>query len=1094
MAAVALPVLAAKALGTTVGAATGASAFAVLAASVLGSYVDSTVLLPRLLKDKESDEAKNIQISGLDEGDPHSYAIGPRTRMPGFLYWTPETPRFTPADEGGKGGGSSKSGSSERYNSDGVYVVSRTGIDDNNGDAYPSTTSLRRVWLDGKLRYLNSSASRSSSDNWEVYESVENDGGFVSLVYTIQGKSVDPPPGSNPEQYTFEDRFIPGERIRGANSIGAPGLGPLFGDYIEFDDNNTTARPFKLLGSGFLFDGRPFLQLEWQYYDDRSLWRRLTVPFGETGPRYSLNPAFYGEGVSTNTASGVVAGNRVRFSAFTSQAWTGPLGTTPASTPGGIQNRGYSQYAGFGGNALTLFQTYRSFDQGLATSFSARNGTETTAPAVIVREEVASPALTSFASLVIDNLLLRDFGNRMPNVEVELPQDSADVPIADAIYRILCVHHDLPANKIDLSELEDSGIEVSGYWWSAPFGPEVLQPLVIAYDLTMIELEGKLVFRRRVDNPEYLIPDEDLGVEFYKDGKYFSVSEKGRVEHVIETTVTYTDRDAGMSKGSQVFRRPDLFEGNTQTIDLSRLTLSSSEARNIAQRATWQASMFKQELTISLGPKWGMLAAGDILNFTVYGKSWRMVVTEVTRGVDGRVECEGYADDGVVEDMPLLATDLGGAPSGKGSTYVPPDTKAVAMDIGPLTLQDALTPGLYLAGCAKLFGADWRGGTWAQSQGTPIETTNLPPYNTIDNTFSESVVGTLVSDLPSGVPDLVNTLEGPVFIRIMNGELESAPDIENVYDREYLMYIDGEVIGYEKVELVPDPEYGGPLYQLTGQVLRGLYNTEHLIGVHPAGSPVALLVLSQIKRVEVPADAIDNTELRYALHPASTDTPVYDSEEYGFDVIHPRGIEEGSFGEGLNAGANGRPYPPSHLRSSSELTVSNIDFWRFASISYEVGDRVRTADSSGEQYAWECTVAHSPVETENSFGDDHYPPNEAGSGTPYWVLIDPSPRDIRVKWNFRTPVPIAGLPATSADTLRGVTTFTVRVYNTEGNPPGESEDPVREVRDIFATNYLYTDAQQEEDGVTSGRFWLEVRADTDYMTSEWTAGAIPNDV
>lgn len=1093
MAAVALPVLAAKALGTTVGAATGGSAFAVLAASVIGSYVDSTFLLPRLLRDKDTDEAKNIQISGLDEGDPHSYAIGPRTRMPGFLYWTPETPRFTPAEEGGKGGGSSKSGTSERYNSDGVYVVSRTGIDGNTGDAYPSTTQLRRVWLDGKLRYFSDSAARSSSLGWEIYESVENDGGYVSLVYTIQGKTVAGPPGQNPQQYTFEDRFVPGERIRGSGSVVVGELGPLLQDNVRYEDGSITPRPFKLLGSGFLADGRPYLQIEWEYWSDESLWRRLSVGFGETGPRYSLNPDFYQ--VSSNfEGSGVVAGNRVLFDAFADQTWASPLGTTPAATSTGVQERGYASQAHANLLGVVIFQQYRSFDQGLATAFGVRNGTETTAPSVIVREEVDSPALTSFTSLVIDNLLLRDFGNRMPNVEVEVAQDSDSLPIDQAIYRILCVHHDLPANKLDVTALEGTGITVDGYWWSAPFGPEVLQPLVIAYDLTMIELEGKLVFRRRVDNPEYTVPEEDLGVEFYNDGKYFAVSEKGRADQVVETTVTYTDLDAGMSKGSQVFRRPDLFEGNIQTIDLSRLSLTAREAREIAQRTTWQASMFKQELSLSLGPKWGILSAGDVLNFTVYGKSWRMVVTEVTRGVDGRVECEGYSDDGIVEDMPTLNTDLGGAPGGKGITYVPADTKVVAMDIGPLSLQDALTPGLYLAGCAKLFGADWRGGTWSQSVGTPIDTTTLPEYSTIDTTFSESVVGTLVSNFPTGSPDLVNTLQEPVLIRVMHGELESAPDIENVYDREYLMYIDGEVIAYEKVELVPDPEYGGPLYQLTGRVLRGLYNTEHLISLHQAGSPVVAITRSQIERVEVTADAIDNTELRYALSPSATSTPVYDSEEYGFDVIHPRGFEEASGGEGLNAGANGRPFPPSHIRSSSELTVSNLDFWTFGSILYNVGDRVRTVDGAGLQVAWVCRIQHSPAETETNTGDDHYPPNEDPINSPYWELLDPQPRDIRIKWNFRTPVPIAGLPTTTAETLRGVTTFTVRIYNTNGNPPSEADAPARIIRDIFATEYLYTDAQQDEDGVTSGRVWVELRADTDYMTSEWAEGPIPNDV
>lgn len=1097
MASLILPQLALAVTGATaatLSTATAATQAAVAAAAVIGSYIDSTFLLPRLLRDKDSDQVKNLQITGLDEGDPHAYAIGRYNRMGSFLYYQPKVPRFVKGREGGKGGGSSKRGTPDKYYSDGVFVLTRTGIDTNVEpfDRYPITPLLSRIWLDGKLRYYSDDAARSESALWEIYESVENDGGFVSLNYTIQGKYA---PGSpelssqNITDYGFENRFRPGQRIRFEGTAEVANVGnpdynttaALLGDNRRLSDGDPTARDLKIVSAGTLFDGRPYLQVEWQYYFDSSIYE------DRNGERH--NGPFYGTGPGIQSSTpgfGTFPSARVPFGAFQRGEWSPPLGTVPSTQNGGLQDRGYLEFAGGAeGNNVIVSQVFRPFSSGLASSFRILTGEVGSNIAVIEREEGVAPSLTSFGSLVIENLDLTDFGNRLPNVEVEVAADASAIWIGEAIRRILTVYHDLDPDKLDVSQLPNT-LLVNGYWWTAPFGPQVLQPLIIAYDLSVIESDGKLTFRRRVDNPEYTIPLEDLGVGVQgsnSENKYFSVSEASRSEDVIETTVVYSDLAGGLARGEQIFRRPDLQVGKSQNFDFQRLTLSADQAREIAQRTTWQATMFKQEVSFVVGPKWGFLLPGDVVNYTAYGTAWRVVLTETTRGEDNTLSCVGYRDTGLADDMPTLDTDLGGSPIGINSTYIPPDTKVVAMNIGPLTAEDALTPGLYLAGCAKLFGADFRGGAFYQALGTPDQQGSAPSYEFIDNEFGEDLIGTLITQMPDGSADLINDSGAKFQVRLMEGEAEGAPDLPTVYEREYLMYVNGEVMAYENVSLVPDPEFGGPLYEVSGELLRGVYNTEHLIAPHPAGSTVVFIRRPELRRVEVPVDAIDLTEIRYTFPPTQGDVGTWQREEYGVDVVNPR-TASGAFasGSGFNAGANGRPFSPSHLRAAPEVSVDNLPLWEFSSTNYEVDDRVVVIDTNGDKTAYKCLIQHNPAAESNAGNGDRFPPN-----TPtYWEEVTPTPRDFRIRWNFRTPVPIAALPATTAETLRGLTTFTLRIYDqAEGTL-------LRTVADLDVTEYLYTDQQQFDDGLVDGVFYAEVRAATEYMTSEWATAELPN--
>jgi hypothetical protein len=898
------------------------------------------------------------------------------------------------------------------------------------------------------------------------------------------------------------------------NSLIPEGLSyPLLDD--REDSGNTTETPLRLVGSGVLPEGsggpagRQYVQIEWEFWRDSYVYQQ-TETFNNNGnvtsTDYYYEPEFY-QGLGITPPPNIFSGRTINFpggkipwSYWESGVWLPPMRTeTVAGTNGSVQQRGYSEDFSNGGDAPVIEQESRAFDQALARSITIRDGESAEEIGVIVSEEGPgpTPALTKFSSIVIDNLDLTDFGSRLPNLEVLVAQDPNPLTLQEAIYRICCVFHDLSPDLIDTTALEGTPERIYGYWWATPFGLDILQPLIIAYDLSVLEDSGKIVFRRRLDATVHDIPKGDLSS--VSDGKVaplLQVNEDSSVERVLTTTVKYTDRDNGYGDGSQIFTRPDLDQGRLNQIDLSRLMLTAEEARSIAQRATWQGSMYEQTVEFIVGPKWGHIRSGDFVTLTdVLDQDWRIMVTAVERGADGRMALSGYRDYGLTEEMPLLSTDDGASPIGQNAFYVPPQMVAEVLDIGPLSLDDYDTPGVYLAACAKFYGADYRGGAWYGSDQTRRinligNITRPSPYETLNaGSILESTAGVLLDPLPDGAVDVVNVLISPVRVRLFHGELENVSSIEETYDRRSLIWVNGEVISFENAELIQDTEFGYEnTYQLTGEMLRGLYNTEEKVAEHPAGSALVEIDQTTLTRVEVDTSKVDNVEHRYVAIAAAAEQPVWDEE------IDPPGLGNPT-GASTNFGANGRPFPVSNIRTIAVETGSTLDAWRFYRTSpYAVGDEVRTYDGAAGIRVFQCILEHSPV----SVGTGSYPPDDvdppAGTnsetGLPfgtYWQEL-PRDRDYLIKWNFRAPVPIPMLPTNTEQIRRTGTTFTLTIYKRETNNDLTLK---RTVNDLTEQNYTYSHQEMTLDGINPDNFHVKIRADRNYMTSPVISADLP---
>ena len=1093
------------AAGAAAGAASAGS-FAAMAAvgSIAGMYIDSAFIMPRLFKQNSDSEAKGIGITGLDEGDPHLHAMGPYNRVPGFLYWQPKKPRFVKGESGGKGGGSSKSGSADRYYSDGVYALTRTHYDENVQPAvpYPARTEVTQVWLDGKLRFIGNSALKSESQGYEIYENIENQNGKVSIIYTIQTIDAEPPGGEAYADWTLIDKFRQGLETVIDNSAQSPILqAPLFARRTTLGiEGGTAEKPLALVGVGTLGEGpngepagRQYVQFEWQYWRDRSVYVSYTqLSNGETV--YDWDETFYQMTTFTNETYIDPWGNirtrqvsrfpsgHVPYDLFLSGEWVGMLGTTPvANTGGAVQQRGNLNPANTG-PGLKVRQISRSYARNLLRDISMRDGQTSSPIGVLEAEEgPGQPTLRGHSALVIEGLDLMDFGQRMPNVEALVQQDRLPLTLGEAIYRVCCVMHDLDPEMLDVSLLEGTPERVYGYWFASPYGLDALQPLIIAYDLSVLEDSGKLVFRRRVDAPEYTIPEGDLTAQSGgRIGPVMAVREDSASTATLSTVVQYTDREGGLGEAEQIFTRPDLETGRLEQLDLTRLALTAREARAIAQRATWQSQMFEQTVEFVVGPKWGHLRSGDVVNlYDVLDQDWRVVLTAIDRGADGRLSCVGYRDYGLADEMPVLDVDVGGAPSGQNSFYAPPFMQMADLDIGPLSLSDANTPGVYLASCAKFYDSDFRGSRWYYANNSSEVQREYVPV--ADDSATECVMGVLIDPLPEAPPDTVQQL-APVRVRLYEGELESVPE-ESVFRRDQLLWVGGEVIAFQDAEVIDDNEFGlDHIYQISGSTLRGLYNTEHRITSHPEGTSFALIEPSKLRRAEIDANQVDGVEHRFQAVAASGDTPYWDNEDGGTTAVgNPEGEES-------NYGSNGRPFPPGSVGAFWRPTsLGQLPWQSFA--FYSVGDERFVFDAEGYRTSYRCILEHNPATV--AAGTPVYPPDDVAAGSngegTYWRELAPT-RDYVITWTFRARVPIPALPLSTEEVRRQGTTYTLKIYRLDNS----NLILEREILDIEDTRYEYTHDQMVEDGIDPGDdFVIKLRADTSVMSSEEITVQLP---
>lgn len=246
-----------------------------------------------------------------------------------------------------------------------------------------------------------------------------------------------------------------------------------------------------------------------------------------------------------------------------------------------------------------------------------------------------TPAYRGTAYLVFKNLKLARFGNQIPTIECVVAgrrESSVDQILADMCDR---------ANA-DIDEVVPRGalsrFPVTGFAVSAARNVvAAIRPLMTAYPFDACDQGGVVRFTPRRRGPYCTILQSEMGARAAADNRraVFPIERVPDLELPREASITYVDALNSYQASTQIAQRAT---GSTETkINESlALTLTSTQARAIAERLLWEGWLSREQIKeVSVSQLYGFLQAGDLFASNVPGGYTLYRILNHERGDNG---------------------------------------------------------------------------------------------------------------------------------------------------------------------------------------------------------------------------------------------------------------------------------------------------------------------------------------------------------------------------------------------------------------------------------------------------------------------------
>lgn len=383
-----------------------------------------------------------------------------------------------------------------------------------------------------------------------------------------------------------------------------------------------------------------------------------------------------------------------------------------------------------------------------------------------------APAYRGSAYVVIADLQLADYGNRLPNLEF-LVEGSADESVGTAV-RDIVIRCGIDPNTVSLGGLGNSplrGMVVA----NTATGDAALQPLALAFNFDLSDQGGSLRFTRLGRAAVAVIPTADLGGGEPDSRPAEPLLWTRQVETTLprQATVTFADPERDFQPNSQSDSREEGSAENNLETQLA-ITMTADEGRATASRLLWEAWNNRQGATGAVTDRWRNLVAGRTYVVETPAGLEPLRIKHRTRGVNGVIEIEAVRDR-----LEVYSSTTKGAAATvpvNEPTVIGP-VRVVLLDI-PLLLDadDLNAEGFYFGAYAESGG--WRGADVLRSL-TPSGT-----YASMGTQSFELTNGDTESALPA-VPGAFNpdsswdtTTQLSVELRRSSFSLESLTDAE----------------------------------------------------------------------------------------------------------------------------------------------------------------------------------------------------------------------------------------------------------------------------------------------------------------------------
>lgn len=427
----------------------------------------------------------------------------------------------------------------------------------------------------------------------------------------------------------------------------------------------------------------------------------------------------------------------------------------------------------------------------------------------IQSHSAATPAYRNICYLVFKDMQLADFGNRLPNIEVEIA--------GSAVTNVAAVVHDI-ARRVGVDDISITGLndELRGLVIARSVQASgALTPLAVAFNFDLAEQAGQVRCVKRGAGMKGVIPVGDMGAVEGADNTTEPARFKAVTALELPKTVSLTHLDPALDyqiNSQRAFK--DL--GNAEnmiSVELP-LTLGVDQARRIADRTLWEAWTARRSVDFALTDKWSRRSSGDVLGVLVDGQIIPYKIVRISRGDNGVSTYEAQRDDPEVYTSQAFGTD-GNLPS--NVVKFPGVTRLVLMDM-PIVRDGNDDTGFYWVVTGDSPG--WRGADVRRS----ID--GGSSYSSMSKVGIRTVIGDVAVALPVGPTDFWdrgNSLT--VQLDYASATLESMSEdlIIAGYNAAWVGPASGqggEVIQFATATLV------GPAQYTLSNLLRGRLGTE----------------------------------------------------------------------------------------------------------------------------------------------------------------------------------------------------------------------------------------------------------------------------
>lgn len=502
-----------------------------------------------------------------------------------------------------------------------------------------------------------------------------------------------------------------------------------------------------------------------------------------------------------------------------------------------------------------------------------------------------APAYRGTAYVVIADLQLADFGNRVPNLEFLVEADEA-ISVGGVLLDI-CERAGLNPMEVGTSGLT---APVRGYTVaSGNTCHQAIEPLSLVYDFDAAEVWGGLRFQRRALGPSGSILLEDLAGHEIPNARPEPIrwTRDAETELPYEATVSYHDPDRDYQVSSQSARRITGTAQSSLSAEIA-IVMDAALARAAADRLLWESWTSRAHAQTTLTDRWLALEAGRSYVIESPLGPERLRLERSTRGANGVIEAMLRRDR-----IEVYRSDAVGAPA-------PVPANPVRLT-GPSILQLADCPilqdedddaGFYWFVTGT--GPGWRGADVQRSSDAGST------WGLMGSSGAAAIMGTLTTSLQPGPTDVFHQ-EGEFTVQLDNADeqLDSVGELELLNGANACWIgtatgADGEVLQFRDVEVL-----GAGLYRVS-VLLRGRVGTER-ITPHGAGRRFVLLEGFSLNRSSFGAADWNHERLYRAVSLLQAETSA-DVQAF------------------TNTGRGRQPLSPVHVRGardeSNNLTVS----------------------------------------------------------------------------------------------------------------------------------------------------------------------------